>query len=138
MMHGESDPEPGIMITKVQTNKHAEHLSDRQASEPTASLADMQGPGQRALFRGNDCMLHGTKQHSLRRPACLLMRVHPRQLEPSSPTDTQALTISRQSAQSAACYQLSNWISGTNVITAGVFIYIIIITALPRGAGGEQ
>lgn len=56
---------------------------------------------------------------------------------PVSQTDTQALTISRQSTQSAACYQLSNWISGTNVITAGVFIYIIIITALPRGARGE-
>lgn len=57
---------------------------------------------------------------------------------PASQTGTQALTISRQSTQSAACYQLSNWISGTNVITAGVFIYIIIITALPRGARGER
>ncbi len=57
---------------------------------------------------------------------------------PASQTGTQALTISRQSTQSAACYQLSKWISGTNVITAGVFIYIIIITALPRGARGEH
>ena len=114
------------MIAGIQT--HAQSTSVR--------LADVHGPGQRALFRVHDCMQRGTKRLSLRQSAGPLMLAPP--VSSSSQTDTQALTISRQSTQSAACYQLSNWISGTNVITAGVFIYIIIITALPRGATGER
>lgn len=67
-MHGESDPEPEMVIAEIQTNTHTHraHLSDRQRSEQTARLADMQGPGQRALFRVHDCIQHGTKQLSLR------------------------------------------------------------------------
>lgn len=140
-MHGESDP--GIMIAETRTHRHTHtntvHLSDRQPSEQTARLADMQGPGQRALFRVHDCM-QARHQTAFITPVCWPANAcSPSYLgRPFSQTDTQALTISRQSMQSAACYQLSNWISGTNVITAGVFIYIIIITALPRGARGER
>lgn len=44
---------------------------------------------------------------------------------------TYRLYLSGTGLHRAHEYQHSNWISGTNVITAGVFIYIIIIIASP-------
>lgn len=67
------------MIAQTQTNTHTHtaHFSDRQPSEQTARLADMQGPGQRALFRVHDCMQRRTKRLSLRQSASQLIRAPP-------------------------------------------------------------
>lgn len=62
LMYGVIDPEPGIIIqkyrpTSASTNTHTltAFFTDRPSSKELVSLADMQVPGQRALFRVHDC-----------------------------------------------------------------------------------
>lgn len=138
LMYGVSDPEPVIMIQTYrpththctlhwQTTQQADCEAGRYAGSWSKSIIQstwLHAAQHQTAFITSVCWPANSCSPSyLGRPVRQAHRPWP-----------SAASLHK----SAACYQLSNWISGTNVITAGVFIYIIIITALPRGARGEH